>query len=157
EPAHSSCVSIDAHSSVDIVDLDPPQNRVRAAELLVEGFRQHWPDAWPDLDAALVEVDDVVAAGPARVAIDDSGVLGWAGVQPLYRGRVWELHPLVVDQAAWASGIGRALVDDAERIVAARGGLTLYVGTDDENEMTSIGGIDVYPDPLDHLSRIRDV
>jgi len=28
----------------------------QAAHLLVEGFKEHWPDAWPDMDAATKEV-----------------------------------------------------------------------------------------------------
>jgi aminoglycoside 6'-N-acetyltransferase I len=28
----------------------------RSATLLVEGFKEHWPSAWPDLGAALEEV-----------------------------------------------------------------------------------------------------
>ena len=28
----------------------------QAASLLVEGFKEHWPKAWPDLDSALKEV-----------------------------------------------------------------------------------------------------
>lgn len=29
----------------------------QAAALLVEGFRDDWPDVWPDKDAALAEVN----------------------------------------------------------------------------------------------------
>jgi aminoglycoside 6'-N-acetyltransferase I len=31
------------------------------------------------------------------------------------------------------------------------------VGTDDEDNLTSLGGIDLYPNPLDHLSRIENL
>jgi aminoglycoside 6'-N-acetyltransferase I len=129
----------------------------RCAELLVEGFREDWPDAWPDLESALQEVDECAALGPVRVALDEDGrVLGWAGARPDYDGHVWEIHPLVVDEAARGQGIGRALIEDIERLAAASGVDTLRVGSDDENELTSVGGIDLYPDPLGHLQRLED-
>jgi hypothetical protein len=38
-----------------VVDLDPDDEEAvrQAAELLVEGFRNDWPGAWPTTDAAL--------------------------------------------------------------------------------------------------------
>jgi aminoglycoside 6'-N-acetyltransferase I len=139
-----------------IADLDNDV-RERCAELLVESFRDDWPDAWPDLDSALQEVDECAALGPVRVALDDSGsVLGWIGARPDYDGHVWEVHPLVVDETARGRGIGRSLLEDIERLAAEAGVDTLRVGSDDENELTSIGGVDLYPDPLSHLQRLED-
>jgi len=70
----------------------------QAADLLVRGFREHWPDAWPDMAAAMNEVQESFSADRInRIATDDNGeVLGWIGGISQYRGRVWELHPLVV-------------------------------------------------------------
>jgi aminoglycoside 6'-N-acetyltransferase I len=138
--------------------LDPTEAtvRTRCAELLVEGFREHWADAWPDLASALEEVDEVCGLGPARVAIAEDGeVAGWIGVRHDY-ARVWELHPLVVDERHRRAGVGRALVEDVERIVAERGGLTVRVGSDDQDAMTSLAGVDLYPDPLVALARLED-
>ena len=128
-------------------------HRDACARLLVDGFREHWPDAFPTMEDALETVDEVETK---RVALDDEGnVLGWAGL--LYRyARVWELHPLVVREDARERGIGRALLDAIERIAKESGGLTLLVGSDDEDAMTSLHGIDLYPEPLVHLARIED-
>ena len=54
-------------------------------------------------------------------------------------------------------GIGRALVADLEDRVRERGAVTLFLGTDDEDDRTSLGGIDLYPDPLQHLERLRNL
>jgi aminoglycoside 6'-N-acetyltransferase I len=35
----------------------------QSANLLVEGFKEHWPRAWPDLDAALEEVRGSLGPG----------------------------------------------------------------------------------------------
>ncbi len=131
----------------------------QAAELLVEGFKEHWPDAWPDMDSALAEVREFLAEDRiARVALDEDGrVVGWIGGQPHYEGHVWELHPLVVRKDRRGQRIGRTLVRDLEERVRERGGCTLWVGTDDEDSMTTVAGIDLYPDPLLHLARIRNL
>ncbi len=54
-------------------------------------------------------------------------------------------------------GIGRALVADLEERVSARGGLTLWVGTDDEDNMTSLSGVDLYSNVLEHLANIKNL
>jgi aminoglycoside 6'-N-acetyltransferase I len=48
-------------------------------------------------------------------------------------------------------------VADLELRVRARGGLTLWVGTDDEIGMTSLAGVDLYPNVLEHLARIQNL
>jgi aminoglycoside 6'-N-acetyltransferase I len=142
-----------------IVDLSPSdQGLVReAAALLVEGFRDHAQHPWPDMDAALAEVR--ASLGPGRialVAIDEEGhACGWIGAAGHYDGHAWELHPLVVKPERQGQGIGRALVACLEERVAQRGGMTLWVGTDDEDGLTSLGGVDLYPDVLGHLARLQ--
>jgi aminoglycoside 6'-N-acetyltransferase I len=131
----------------------------QAAELLVEGFREHWPLAWPDMDAALTEVREALEPEKlCRAAVDDDDrVLGWIGGIPGYDGHVWELHPLVVRPGHQRRGIGRALVEDLEAQVQARGGLTLWLGSDDEDEMTTLSGVDLYDDLPGHIAGIRDL
>lgn len=138
-----------------IVDLTS-EHTEPCAQLLVDGFRDHWPNAWPDLASGLEEVAECVEPGRiARVALEDGVVLGWIGGRHTY-ALVWELHPLVVRAESRQRGIGRALVADLERRVGERGGLTLQLGTNDEDGMTSLAGVELYPDPLAHLARIED-
>ncbi|HYP25091.1 MAG TPA: GNAT family N-acetyltransferase [Blastocatellia bacterium] len=131
----------------------------QAAKMLVEGFRENWPEAWPDLDSALEEVRQSFAPDRiSRAAAEESGeVVGWVGGISMYEGKVWELHPLVVSRKARGRSVGRALVEDLEARVRERGGLTLWLGTDDENGMTSLYGKDLYPNVLEHLAGIRNV
>lgn len=136
------------------------QRCAQAAQLLYEGFQEHWPDAWPTLQAARDEIaecttDDRICRG--AVCAGTGELLGFVGAISSYRGRVWEVHPLVVATPWRGQGIGRLLVADLEVQVAARGGITLWVGSDDEAGMTSLGGVDLYPDPLEHLRRIRNL
>ena len=144
-----------------IIDLRPDDETAiqQAAALLVEGFRQHWPDAWPGMDSALKEVREMIAADRiCRVAIDDDGaLLGWVGGIPEYHGNVWELHPLVVRPDRQGQGIGRALVADLEDRVRERGGLTVTLGTDDVDGMTTLSSVDLYPNVWEHVARIRNL
>lgn len=129
-----------------------------AAELLVEAFAEHWPRAWPNMDAARRTVrEELAKVGISRVALDDvDGVLGWTSAEPIYDGYVWELNIIVVRPSLQRRGIGRALIEDMEERVKEQGGLTIWLGSDDEDDMTSLAGVDLFPDPLVHLARITD-
>lgn len=147
---------------ISVRDLDPGHEEAvrQTATLLVQGFKANWPDAWPDMDAALEEVRESFGEGRiSRVAVDEDGttVLGWIGGIPSYEGKVWELHPLVVREDLQRRGIGRTLVTDLEERIRERGGLTLWLGTDDESCMTTLSGVDLYPNVLEHLANIQDL
>ena len=131
----------------------------QAASLLTTAFREHWPDAWPDMGAALEEVHECLEAeNICLAAVDDAGrVLGWIGARPAYGVTGWELHPLVVDPARQGEGIGRALVRELEAQVRERGGVTIVLGSDDEDGMTSLAGVDLYPDVAGHIRSIRNL
>jgi aminoglycoside 6'-N-acetyltransferase I len=131
----------------------------QAAALLVSAFRQHWPNAWPDLDAALEEVHDCLQPDYICLAAvdEEGGLLGWIGARPAYGVTGWELHPLLVDPARQGAGIGRALTLALEAAVRGRGGVTLFLGSDDEDGMTSLAGVDLYPDIAGHIAGIRNL
>lgn len=142
---------------VDLATLGP-NGENQAAALLVAGFAEHWPDAWPDCKSAAntvqecLELDRVCRAATDR----DGNLLGWSAAEPIYQGNVWELNVLVVQPSRQRQGIGSALMSDLELQVGARGGLTIWLGSDDEDGMTSMAGVDLFPDPLWHLARITD-
>ncbi|HLU11425.1 MAG TPA: GNAT family N-acetyltransferase [Oceanobacillus sp.] len=144
-----------------IIDLTPNDERLieQVAKMLLDGFREMAPNAWKNLEEAREEVHESFDPERiSRVAIDDNGdVVGWIGGIPQYDGNVWELHPLVVRPDMQGKGIGRALVEDLEAQVKARGGLTITLGSDDEQGFTSLYGIDLFPNPLEHLLNIRNI
>jgi aminoglycoside 6'-N-acetyltransferase I len=144
-----------------IRDLRAHETRLidQVAALLIEGFREMAPDAWPTLESARAEIRESFAPGRiSRVALDDDGAaVGWIGGIRQYDGAVYELHPLVVDPAQQGHGIGRALVIDLEEQVRARGGIMITLGSDDEMGLTSLGGVDLFPNVLGHLARIQNL
>ena len=129
------------------------------ANLLVEGFREHWSNAWPDLNSALEEVKaSLDTERISRVAVERTGrILGWIGAIKQYGGNVWEIHPLVVRTDSHRQGIGRSLIRDLEKCVIKRGGLTLWVGTDDENNQTTLSQVNLYPNVWEHVANIRNL
>ena len=135
-----------------IVHLTPTDAALieQVASLLMDGFAGTGSTSWRTRAEALETVHESLAADRvSRAALDAGGtVAGWIGGLPTYDGNVWELHPLVVRRDCRGEGIGRALVADFEARVGERGGSTIYLGADDENGRTSIGGRDLYPDPL---------
>jgi aminoglycoside 6'-N-acetyltransferase I len=144
--------------SIRTLPLSAGDNRLiqQAAQLLVDAFREHWPDAWPTLEEGLKEVGEMLETGRiCRVAVDERGdLLGIIGGIPGYDGRVWELHPLAVRPSRQGQGIGRALVEDLEAQVRSRGGLTLTLGTDDEDGMTTLSDTDLYENLWE---KVRDI
>jgi GNAT superfamily N-acetyltransferase len=145
---------------MQILDLSAEDDRRcdEAAALLLDGFAHSGSTAWNTRAAARREVDESLEDGRiSRVAVDDAGVVvGWIGGISTYDGHAWELHPLVVRRDKRGQGIGRALVHDLEQQVAQCGGVTIYLGTDDENGRTSLAGRDVYPDVLAALRDLRN-
>ncbi len=146
------------YSIFDLATADEETIR-QAANLLVEGFREDWPGAWPTEEEALQEMRGALEEGRiCRAALEEDGtLLGWIGGIPAYDGKVWELHPLVVRPDFQRKGIGSALVVDLEARVAERDALTLWLGTDDETGMTTLSGVDLYPDVLGHLANIENL
>jgi aminoglycoside 6'-N-acetyltransferase I len=131
----------------------------QVATLLFEGFKQHWPDAWPDINTAWQEVQASFGTDRiSRICVEDSGqVLGWIGGIKQYDGNVWELHPLVVKTEFHRQGIGRSLVADLATEAKKRGGIVLWVGTDDEDNQTTLSGINLYPNVWEHIAKIRNL
>jgi aminoglycoside 6'-N-acetyltransferase I len=130
------------------------------AQILVEGFRRTAPDSWPTLDKALNEVQKSLEEGRiSRVAVDDLGhAVGWiGGLKHGYPGEVWELHPLVVKPECQGTGIGAALVADLEKCIKDLGGLTVMLGADDEMNLTSLSGKDLYPGVQEYILNIRNL
>ena len=139
-----------------IIDLEIHNNKYiqQAAELLLDCFE----GSWDTLECAINEVrESIDKSRISRVAIDDDdNLIGWIGGIEKYDGKVWEMHPLVVNRGRQKKGFGRLLVEDFEKIVQQRGGITIILGTDDENSKTSLGGIDIYSDFYDRLKNLKN-
>ncbi len=130
----------------------------QAAQLLMDAFREHWPTAWPSLTDGLEEVREMLEEERiCRVVVDDKEkLLGIIGGISQYDGLVWELHPLAVQPGMQGRGIGKLLVEDLEEQVRQRGGLTITLGSDDDDDMTSLSNVDLYENLWEKIRDVRN-
>jgi aminoglycoside 6'-N-acetyltransferase I len=145
---------------VQLVDLAQcsSENLRKAAEILSAAFRTHWPTAWSSVEEAQAEVSEMLAPERiARAAVEDGVVVGLIGGIPGYDGHVWELHPLAVRPDRQGQRIGTLLVRDFEARVKARGGLTIQLGSDDEDDMTTLAGVDLYENLWEKIRTIQNL
>lgn len=130
----------------------------QAAQLLGDAFREHWPGSWSTLEEGRKEVHEMLETERiCRAAVDEGGnLLGMIGGIPGYDGHVWELHPLAVQPSLQGQGIGRLLVHDFEEQVRQRDGLTITLGTDDVDSMTSLADVDLYENLWQEIRDIQN-
>jgi aminoglycoside 6'-N-acetyltransferase I len=127
--------------------------REQAARALLEGFARQWPEAWPTIEDACETVSDCLdPEHVCRAAMIGGTLAGWIGAQQSHGPKAWELHPLAVVPAFQRRGVGSALVADLERLLATRGVVTLWLGTDDEDGSTTLSNVDLYDDVPAHLA-----
>ena len=140
-----------------LVDLGraSPEVREQAATLLHQSFNHE--RGWPTITSARYEVEHILREGFGFALLEGEELAGWIGGLPEYRGRVWELHPLVVQPARQRRGLGRALVEAFEKEAAARGALTVTLGTDDDTGITSLADADLYADVPGQIAGLRDL
>jgi aminoglycoside 6'-N-acetyltransferase I len=141
---------------VKIVDLSPSDKELidSLAILSVRAGRAHAPDWLRTVQDAHEVIEEALQPDKAcRALLDDGKPLGWVAAGPAW-GRVWELHPLLVDPDHQRRGYGRLLADDIERFAADAGALTMQLSTSDTTGATTLSGVDLYADPAGALSRI---
>lgn len=131
---------------------DSKQFVAEAAELLIEIF----PHAYSD--CAFEEVKNCLDDDRVAMMAEDKGhLVGFIGAIPQYGNTAWELHPLVVRKCYQFQGIGTLLVQALEREVASRGGITVYLGSDDEFGKTTLSNTDLYQDTYKKIDNIRNL
>lgn len=132
------------HFTIDDLTATDDARIEEAASLLHAAFSPL--GAWTTMVAARQEVVESFGVDRvSRIALaTDGAVLGWIGAIREYDGLVWQLHPIVVHEMWRRHGVGRALILDLEALLTARGGLTLWAGSDDLAGETSLGGVDLY-------------
>lgn len=107
-------------------------------EILIDTFGEKTPGKWlKDIKRSFEQNRISIAA------IDDkNNAVGWIGGISQYSGNVWEIHPLVTKREMRGKGIGTLLVKSLEIQVGELGGNTVWLGSDDEDNSTSLSGID---------------
>ena len=136
---------------------DETLNR-QMTEILHDGFSDTGTNAWQTIEECFEEVENSLDDEKiSRIAVDENEkVLAWTIGAEIY-DVTWELELLVVRRDSKLQGIGRKMLADFEEQVRMRKGSVVFLGSDDENNRTSLGGIELYPNPLEYLTNIKNL
>ena len=142
---------------VEFRDLDPNDEPLlqRLTQLSFDAAALHAPNWLPTLDDARQELDDALRDGKISRCLFERGIpVAWGSITPLY-GKVWEIHPLLVHVEHHRRGFGKLVVRDLEAHASRKGAGVLFVSTSDETDSTSLGGRDLFIDPIGALATIE--
>jgi aminoglycoside 6'-N-acetyltransferase I len=90
------------------------------------------------------------------MAVEDDQLIGFVSAIPQYGITGWELHPIVVRKSHQFKGVGTLLISALEKEVAKSGGITIYLGTDDEFDKTSLSNNDLYENTFAKIENIKN-
>ncbi len=139
--------------TIELFDRANKSRLAQLEDLLEECFPQAYGGDLARRQAELCMEEERLAIA----ALEDGDLIGFVGAIPQYGVTGWELHPLAVTGSRRGRGVGKALVARLEREAAARGCLTLYLGTDDEFFQTSLSQGDLFEDTFQKLRDIRNL
>ena len=115
----------------------------KAAEILYKTFIGLGKDAWPDLESAIIEVNECIIEPNICIGIMiENELIGWVGLRPMY-SVTWELHPMVIKKEFQGKRFGKILLDELERIARKREIIGIFAGSDDETNSTSLSETDL--------------
>ena len=124
---------------------------MEAAELLIESFPHSYSSCAVEEIEKCLNKDRI-----AIMAVEDDQIVGFVSAIPQYGITGWELHPIVVRKVKQYRGIGTLLIQALEKEVALKGGITIYLGTDDEFTKTSLSNEDLYENTFDKIMNIKN-
>lgn len=133
-------------------DKSNQQYITEAAQLLVDCFPQAYSDCAFEEMTHILDDEKI-----AIMAIENDCLIGFTGAIPQYGITGWELHPLVVREDCRGKGVGARLVTALEIAVAKKGGVTMFLGTDDEFGKTSLSNTDLYDDTYAKIMNIKNL
>jgi aminoglycoside 6'-N-acetyltransferase I len=138
--------------TVELFDKSNQNYISEAAKLLAMCFPHCYADC-ADQEMSEILGDERVSV----MAIENGHLVGLVGAIPQYGKTGWELHPLAVGEKHQGRDIGTALMQTIEKVVAALGGIMIYLGTDDEFGKTSLSGADLFEDTYAKIADIKNL
>ncbi len=127
--------------------------KLQASKILQENF-----DCYKNAEIAQIEIEEMLQEKKICIgAVEDECIVGVIGGIPTYNGNVYELHPLAVKKSHQRKGIGSKLIALFEEEVAERGAITIYLGSDDEKNQTSLSNKDLYPNLYNEIKHIQNI
>ena len=142
----------------DVIIISLVQNAAEgAAAVLHDALGYSKSDAAGEVKRMLSSKRVALAAIARNPQNDRLLIVGIAGAIAQYGVTGWELHPLAVLKSYQRRGIGRLLMEALEREAVRRGGVMIYLGSDDESGTTSLYGADLYEDTFGKIAGIENI
>lgn len=123
-----------------------------AADLLRQVFPHSYMDCAEEEVLECLEKENVLIA-----AIEEDVLIGFIGARPQYGITGWELHPLLVSESYRSNGIGTTLCIELENLLREKGCLTIYLGSDDETDSTSLSNTNLFEDTFQKIENIKNL
>ena len=133
-----------------------PYTTLFRSALLAEAFPHSYAENPLEEMKRLLDDERIVIAAIETDYEESSTLVGIVGAIPQYGITGWELHPLVVRKDCQFKGVGSQLVQALEAAVAEKGGVTIYLGTDDEFDQTSLSNTDLYVDTWNKVEHVKN-
>lgn len=131
-------------------------NDLKLCADVAEMLADTWPKSYQD--NAIEEVTGSLADDRvALVAVEGKHAVGFVGAIAQYGTTGWELHPLVIRKDRRGQGIGALLLSAIEKEVSQKGGVTLYLGSDDEDSKTSLSNTNLYEQTYQKIANIQNL
>lgn len=122
---------------------------VKEAALLVQ---ECFPHAYSNIDELYDELIEI-SEDPNHLFgyIKEDTLIGVVGAIRQYGTTGYELHPLAVNQAFRNMKIGYKLMEKIEDSIQKAGGIMIYLGTDDEFDLTSLSNRNLYDKTFEQI------
>ncbi len=138
--------------SIEVFSKQNKQYIEEATKLLLDNFYEAYKeDAKEEILRCLSE------ERVAFAAVIDDHLIGFIGAIPQYANTGWELHPLVINKAYRFQGIGTLLVKALEKEIALRGGIMIYLGSDDDEDKTTLSNTDLYQNTYTKIESVKNL
>jgi len=106
-------------------------------------FRKYSPEWLPNLEASREEVKESFQQNRrSRVLLKGGKVIGW--ISAFTDKHCWEIHPIAVLPEEHRKGYGKLLVEDISTLAKESGAVSIWAGTGDETNSTSLSNLDLY-------------
>lgn len=120
--------------------------------MLTDAFPHSYKDCADEEILNLLDYERILLG-----AFENDLLIGIIGAIPQYGITGWELHPIIVRKEFRFNKIGTKLLKYLENEVVNRGGITIYLGTDDEFNKTSLSNTDLFDNTYEKIKEIKNI
>lgn len=120
----------------------------------IELLKKTWPDKYSNCATEHMQ-KFLENKRITLMAVENGHLIGFISASPQYGDTGWKLYPLVVKEEYRYKGVGSTLLCALEKQCVAKGGITIYLGSDDIDRKTTLSNTDMYKNTYAKLENVR--